>query len=228
MSKIFFYGLYMDRSLLTEKGLHPKMIGPAVLALFFYCLSPNLLSHSWLVTTDLPFALGMFGYLYALWHLLKQPSRLRLIVTGLALGLALSVKHTALLLLPISGVVLFVHQIAGSTNLAPCLGLPRPQTLVQHAISTFLIKAAIDSGYWLLVALIVVSSILAVVYIWKIVETAYFKPATDQPVASIQTSYLSYLSLILFAAACLYFGVQTSISVGMADAIANGFAGQFL
>jgi len=31
MSKIFFYGLFMDRSFLTEKGLHPEMIGPAVL-----------------------------------------------------------------------------------------------------------------------------------------------------------------------------------------------------
>jgi hypothetical protein len=31
MSKIFFYGLFMDRSLLTEKGLHPEVIGPAVL-----------------------------------------------------------------------------------------------------------------------------------------------------------------------------------------------------
>jgi hypothetical protein len=31
MSKIFFYGLFMDRSLLTEKGLQPEIIGPAVL-----------------------------------------------------------------------------------------------------------------------------------------------------------------------------------------------------
>ncbi len=31
MSKIFFYGLFMDRSLLVEKGLHPEMVGPAVL-----------------------------------------------------------------------------------------------------------------------------------------------------------------------------------------------------
>ena len=31
MSRIFFYGLFMDRSLLTGKGLHPKVIGPAVL-----------------------------------------------------------------------------------------------------------------------------------------------------------------------------------------------------
>lgn len=32
MSKIFFYGLFMDRTLLAEKGLHPETIGPAVLS----------------------------------------------------------------------------------------------------------------------------------------------------------------------------------------------------
>ena len=31
MSKIFFYGLFMDRALLTEKGLHPEAVGRAVL-----------------------------------------------------------------------------------------------------------------------------------------------------------------------------------------------------
>ena len=31
MTKIFFYGLFMDRALLVGKGLHPEMIGPAVL-----------------------------------------------------------------------------------------------------------------------------------------------------------------------------------------------------
>ena len=32
MSKIFFYGLFMDRTLLVEKGLHPETVGPAVLS----------------------------------------------------------------------------------------------------------------------------------------------------------------------------------------------------
>ena len=32
MSKIFFYGLFMDRTLLTDKGLHPEIVGPAMLA----------------------------------------------------------------------------------------------------------------------------------------------------------------------------------------------------
>jgi hypothetical protein len=30
--KIFFYGLFMDRTLLAEKGFHPEVIGPAVLS----------------------------------------------------------------------------------------------------------------------------------------------------------------------------------------------------
>ncbi len=164
---------------------------------------------------------------------------------GLAAGLIHVFNHAiikASLFLCVANIVLYtgtdsLKQLAGVGQRMPLtmalfvvgglslIGVPLTAGFISK---WFLIKAAIDSGYWLLVALIVVSSILAVVYIWKIVETAYFKPATDQPVASIQTSYLSYLSLILFAAACLYFGVQTSISVGMADAIANGFAGQFL
>lgn len=32
MSKIFFYGLFMDEALLAEKGLHPETIGRAVLS----------------------------------------------------------------------------------------------------------------------------------------------------------------------------------------------------
>lgn len=31
MNKIFFYGLFMDRSLLVKKGFHTKVVGPAVL-----------------------------------------------------------------------------------------------------------------------------------------------------------------------------------------------------
>ena len=31
MSKIFFYGLFMDRALLTGKGFNPEILGAAVL-----------------------------------------------------------------------------------------------------------------------------------------------------------------------------------------------------
>lgn len=50
MSKIFFYGLFMDRALLTGKGFHPEMIGPAVL--------PEYRIHIGERATLLPFASG--------------------------------------------------------------------------------------------------------------------------------------------------------------------------
>lgn len=36
MNKLFFYGLFMDRSLLTEKGFHPHVVGPGTLP--DYCI----------------------------------------------------------------------------------------------------------------------------------------------------------------------------------------------
>lgn len=32
MNRIFFYGLFMDHLLLTRKGLHPKVVGPAAVS----------------------------------------------------------------------------------------------------------------------------------------------------------------------------------------------------
>ena len=37
-----------------------------------------------------------------------------------------------------------------------------------------LLEAAIGTGYWLVAILIVVSSLFAVIYIWKIIEVLYF------------------------------------------------------
>ncbi len=87
----------------------------------------------------------------------------------------------------------------------------------------FLIKAAMANGYLAIVAVIVFSSILALVYIWKIIEVAYFHPETEavlQQTEQRQTPWLMYLSLFLFIGACVYFGVQTHINVGMAEAVA--------
>ncbi len=72
-----------------------------LLALFLYCLSPTMLAHSRLVTTDMPVALGFTLTLWCFWRFLQQPDRLRGVLLGLALGFALLVKFSALLLGPI-------------------------------------------------------------------------------------------------------------------------------
>lgn len=91
----------------------------------------------------------------------------------------------------------------------------------------FLIKAAMANGYWLLIGVVVFSSILAVVYTWKIIEAAYFSDAAgagpviqDKPIP-----YSMYAALIIFTSACVYFGLQTDVNVGMATATAESLAG---
>ncbi len=90
----------------------------------------------------------------------------------------------------------------------------------------FLIKATIDSGYWLVIPVIVISSLMAIVYIWKVVEQIYFKEADHAHVVTNKAMpYSMYVSLFVFTAACIYFGLQTDINVGLAQLIADDLIG---
>ena len=71
-----------------------------LISLGFFCFCPNLLAHAPLITPDV--TLSCFAVLTAwrLWCLAKNPGRRNLLYAGLALGMMLLSKHTALLLLP--------------------------------------------------------------------------------------------------------------------------------
>lgn len=70
-------------------------IGGGIVALFLYTFSPNILAHSRLITTDIPVTLGIFASVYTLWRYVCVPSRKRLVVAGVAFGLAQLTKVTA-------------------------------------------------------------------------------------------------------------------------------------
>jgi len=75
--------------------------GAAFIALTLVTFDPNLLAHGALITTDVGLACFMFLSVYLFYRFVKSPSALRLIVTGVSVGLVLAVKHTGLLVLPI-------------------------------------------------------------------------------------------------------------------------------
>ncbi|MBU1487894.1 glycosyltransferase family 39 protein [bacterium] len=79
-----------------------EMYGPksGILALFLYTFSPNILAHSRLVTHDLAVTVFVLIALYWFWNLKNSPTVGNLVLAGLSLGLALSSKHTAIILLP--------------------------------------------------------------------------------------------------------------------------------
>jgi len=76
-----------------------------LLAAGLYAFAPNLLAHTRLVTTDLAVTACSFIALYAFWRYLRQPTGWRLVLVGLAVGLALAAKLSALLLIPVMGLL---------------------------------------------------------------------------------------------------------------------------
>jgi multicomponent Na+:H+ antiporter subunit D len=90
----------------------------------------------------------------------------------------------------------------------------------------FLIQGAAEAGQWWLVGVIVISSVLAVVYVGRIVEVAWFRAPTARLVRRPPPEMLVVTWVL--AAAVVYFGVQTDISAGVAGQAARdlltGFA----
>ena len=72
----------------------------AILTLFFAALSPNLIAHATLINTDFTLAVTSFCAVFTYRRLLLCPSIANLLVAGLALGLALMSKLSAVFLLP--------------------------------------------------------------------------------------------------------------------------------
>ncbi|GAC1600387.1 MAG: phospholipid carrier-dependent glycosyltransferase [Candidatus Saccharimonadales bacterium] len=80
-------------------------IGAGLLAVFFYGLSPNILGHSALVTTDLAASVFMFLAIAAFMRYVTRPVRANFWLLALALALAELAKFSALLLYPFLGLV---------------------------------------------------------------------------------------------------------------------------
>ena len=72
--------------------------GLASLALAAF--DPNILAHSALVTTDIGVSLFFLASICCFYRYVRQPSWLRLIVTGLVTGLLLSTKHSGIMIAP--------------------------------------------------------------------------------------------------------------------------------
>jgi 4-amino-4-deoxy-L-arabinose transferase-like glycosyltransferase len=72
-----------------------------LLALLLVVFEPNVLANSDLVTTDVGVACFFLATIYCFYRYARQPSAIRLLLTGLAAGLTLASKHSGILLAPI-------------------------------------------------------------------------------------------------------------------------------
>ena len=83
----------------------------------------------------------------------------------------------------------------------------------------YLIQGATEAGLWWLVAVIVVSSLLAVFYIGQVVEVAWFRSPSahvqrDPPIEMLAVTWVLALSVI-------YFGIDTDLTIGVASEAAR-------
>ena len=73
---------------------------------------------------------------------------------------------------------------------------------------------------WLLVAIILVSSLMALAYVWRIVETIYFKPAVAAP-APGEAPWLLLAVTWLVALANIGFGLFPHFPLSLSGAAAQ-------
>jgi hypothetical protein len=92
--------------------------GAGLFALALIVFEPNMIAHGAYVTTDMGISCFMFASIYAFYRYVKAPSVSRLIVLGLASGLALASKHSGVLLLPF-GLTLIIAEILWPSTETP-------------------------------------------------------------------------------------------------------------
>lgn len=73
----------------------------ALTALAILAFEPNLIAHGSLVTTDMALTATAFGAVYALYRYLKISTWGRFAIVGLAFGLMLAAKHSAVIFVPV-------------------------------------------------------------------------------------------------------------------------------
>ncbi|MFN2130118.1 MAG: ArnT family glycosyltransferase [Anaerolineae bacterium] len=83
-----------------------------LLSLALAALDPNLIANGRIAATDLGSAVLLFIATYWLWRLLRRPSWSHLLAAGVTLGLAQATKFSALLFLPIYGLLFALRALS--------------------------------------------------------------------------------------------------------------------
>lgn len=86
--------------------------GEALVALALVAFEPTLVAHGSLVTTDMLFTAGAFAAAFFLYRNAVLPSVVSIVAAGLAAGVALATKHSALVALPVVCALPLVDRVA--------------------------------------------------------------------------------------------------------------------
>jgi multicomponent Na+:H+ antiporter subunit D len=80
----------------------------------------------------------------------------------------------------------------------------------------YLVTAVLDSGYWPLAVLVLASTLIAIMYVWRVVEVAYFRTTGTQTREAREAPAVMLIPLWVLVGANLYFGIDSSLPTGLA------------
>ncbi len=89
----------------------------------------------------------------------------------------------------------------------------------------YLILAALEQQAWISVAVILIGSILAMAYIGKLIEALYFKPVSTTNLAVKEAPLALLAPTWILVLANIYFGLNTELTVGVAEYAAQVLIG---
>lgn len=85
----------------------------------------------------------------------------------------------------------------------------------------YLVLAALESGWWPVAVLILLGSLLAMIYVGRLVETVYFHAPADDDREICEAPLSLLLPIWALILANLYFGIDTRLTVGVAHQAAT-------
>lgn len=88
----------------------------------------------------------------------------------------------------------------------------------------YLILAALEQGWWPIAMLVVLSSLLAVIYVWRVVEVVYFRLPPDG-VEITEAPLSMIIPMLVLVGATYYFGIDATTTLDVAGRAAEALLG---
>ena len=105
------------------------------------------------------------------------------------------------------------------------LGLIGTPLTVGFISKWYLVLGALERGWWWIAALMLLGSVLALIYIWRVIETAYFKPPPEGQTERCEAPLSMLIPMWLLVLASVYFGIDASLTTGAASFAAQQLLG---
>ncbi len=85
----------------------------------------------------------------------------------------------------------------------------------------YLVAATLEQGLWVLTVLVLAGSLLALVYVWRVVEAAWFGPPSPRAADCSEAPPSMLIATWVLVGANIFFGINTDLTAGVAGLAAE-------